>query len=170
MPRLLERAGSMQRGGSITGVYAVLVEGDDLSEPISDAARGILDGHIALSRRLAARGHYPAIDLLESISRVADDVCDEHHVAARRDLQRLVAAHTEAEELISIGAYARGSKIDTDVAIEMSDDIDEFLRQGPERCDYPSLCRRLIELSGQAEQITRKLRDGRGAAGIGEGA
>jgi flagellum-specific ATP synthase len=167
MPRMLERAGAIEGGGSITGVYAVLVEGDDLAEPISDAARGILDGHIALARRLASRGHYPAVDLLESISRVADDVCDEHHVAARRDLQRLVAAHAEAEELISIGAYARGSNLDTDVAIEMKRDIDEFLRQGDERCDYPGICRRLIELSGQAEHIAQQFREQRGAAGGG---
>src|SRR5690606_18938740 len=108
LPRLLERAGAIEGGGSVTGVYAVLVEGDDLTEPVSDAARGILDGHIALSRRLATRGHYPAIDLLQSISRVADHVCDVNHIDARRRIQRLIAAYTDAEELITIGAYASG--------------------------------------------------------------
>jgi flagellum-specific ATP synthase len=153
MPTLLERAGAMRSGGSITGLYAVLVEGDDLSEPISDAARGILDGHLALSRRLASRGHYPAVDLLESISRVADDVCDPHHVAARRTLIRLIAAYAEAEELINIGAYARGSNPDCDVAIEMREDIETFLRQSSgEPAAYPETCKRLLELAVEAEQ------------------
>jgi len=152
LPRLLERAGALRGRGSITGLYAVLVEGGDLDEPISDAARGILDGHVVLSRKLAGRSHYPAIDLLESISRVADDVCDEHHQTARRRLMRLISAYAEAEELINIGAYARGSNLDCDVAIELKPKIDEFLRQGRgETAPYPETCRRLVELSIEAE-------------------
>ncbi len=158
LQRILERAGTMRNGGSITGLYTVLVEGDDLTEPISDAARGILDGHIALSRRLASRGHFPAIDLLESISRVADDVCDEHHVRARRVLLRLISAYTEAEELIQIGAYAKGSNIDCDLAIAMKEEIDAFLQQGTaERANYPQTCRRLLELGFAVDQARKSM-------------
>lgn len=158
LPQLLERAGSLESGGSITGLYAVLVEGDDLTEPISDAARGILDGHIALARKLASKGHYPAIDPLESISRVADHVCDENHIRARREVLKLIAAYAEAEELINIGAYAHGSNADCDVAIEMKQSIDGFLQQGPrERAPYPETCRTLIELSQQAAQFHQQL-------------
>jgi flagellum-specific ATP synthase len=131
----------------------VLVEGDDMNEPISDAARGILDGHIALSRKLASHGHYPAVNVLDSISRVADDVCDQHHVAARRQLIRLLASYEESEELITIGAYARGSNAACDVAISMKPAIDEFLRQErTEKAEYPATCRRLIELAALAER------------------
>jgi len=165
LPRLLERAGSLEGAGSITGLYAVLVEGDDLTEPVSDAARGILDGHIALSRKLASKGHYPAIDPMESISRVADEVCDEHHIAARRELLKLLAAYAEAEELINIGAYARGSNEDCDVAIEMKPVIDQFLQQGPrEQARYPETCRALIELSQRAIQYRRQLQQRQQAA------
>jgi flagellum-specific ATP synthase len=157
MPRILERAGAIDGGGSITGLYAVLVEGDDLSEPISDAARGILDGHIALSRKLAGRGHYPAVDLLESISRVADDVCDENHRRARRALLRVLAAYAENEELIAIGAYAAGSNPDCDVAIALKAKIEAFLRQdSTEKVEYPLTCRTLIELAQAIEQQYRK--------------
>jgi FliI/YscN family ATPase len=154
LPLLLERAGAIEGGGSITGLYAVLVEGDDLNEPISDAARGVLDGHIVLSRRLASRGHYPAISVLESISRVADDVCDANHAAARRHVLRLLAAYAEAEELINIGAYARGSNSAVDAAIAMKDDLDAFLQQARnDPSPYPQTCRRLVELSLMAEKL-----------------
>lgn len=154
LPRLLERAGPIEGAGSITGLYAVLVEGDDLSEPISDAVRGILDGHLALSRRLASRGHFPAIDLLESVSRVADDVCDANHVEARRRVLRLLSAHAEAEELINIGAYAHGSNRACDVAIAMKHELDGFLQQSSsDVASYPSSCRRLIELGTRAEAL-----------------
>lgn len=153
LPVLLERAGAVEGGGSITGLYAVLVEGDDLTEPVSDAVRGILDGHIALSRKLASRGHYPAIDVLESVSRVADNVTDENHRNARQYIQRLLAAHAEAEELINIGAYVSGSNPDCDVAIALKPQLDAFLQQTPdEHSEYPQTCRRLIELSLLARQ------------------
>jgi flagellum-specific ATP synthase len=157
LPVLLERAGAIEGGGSITGLYNVLVEGDDLTEPISDAARGVLDGHLALSRRLAGRGHYPALDLLESVSRVADDICDEAHIAARRRIGRLMAAHSEAEELINIGAYAHGSQPDCDVAIEMMPAINEFLQQDPRAmAPFPQTCRDLLELARRAETLSAK--------------
>jgi FliI/YscN family ATPase len=138
MARMLERAGAVQSrqggqsigGGSITGLYSILVEGDDMTEPVADAARGILDGHVILSRKLAQRGHYPAIDVLDSISRVADEVCDEAHVHARRQVIRLLAAYREAEDLIQIGAYAKGSSPVTDVAIKHHDRLIELLQQG----------------------------------------
>lgn len=153
LPVLLERAGAIEGCGSITGLYAVLVEGDDINEPISDAARGVLDGHIALSRKLAARGHYPAINVLDSISRVADDVCDQHHVNARRMLIKLQAAYAEAEELINIGAYAKGSNPMCDVAIAMKPAIDGFLQQDRgEKAAYPHTCRGLLDLATAAQQ------------------
>ncbi|MHC4774388.1 MAG: FliI/YscN family ATPase [Planctomycetota bacterium] len=153
LPKLIERAGAIEGSGSITGFYAVLVEGDDLTEPVSDAARSVLDGHLSLSRRLAARGHYPAVDLQDSISRVADSVCDEAHRLARRTVVKLVAAYAEAEELINIGAYAHGSNPDCDIAIALKPRIDAFLRQEiEEQADYPHVCRELIELAAAAER------------------
>ena len=157
LPRLLERAGAIQGGGSITGFYTVLVEGDDMTEPVADAARGILDGHIVLSRKLAERVHFPAIDVLGSISRVADQVSDQNHLNARRHVSRLLAAYREAEELIQIGAYAKGSNPDVDAAIAMRGAIDAFLKQGAhERNEYPRTLRSLIELSLAAEGAGRK--------------
>ena len=157
LPRLLERAGTIQGGGSITGFYTVLVEGDDMTEPVADAARGILDGHIVLSRKLAERVHFPAIDVLGSISRVADQVSDQNHLNARRHVSRLLAAYREAEELIQIGAYAKGSNPDVDAAIAMRGAIDAFLKQGAhERNEYPRTLRSLIELSLAAEGAGRK--------------
>ncbi|MEQ8844124.1 MAG: FliI/YscN family ATPase [Phycisphaerales bacterium] len=131
LPAMLERAGAVEgpRGGSVTGMYTILVEGDDMTEPIADAARGILDGHIILARRLANRGHFPAVDVLDSISRVADHLCPKEHIDARRMLRRLLAAYDETEELIRIGAYARGSDPVTDVAIDFRDRIDAVLQQ-----------------------------------------
>jgi flagellum-specific ATP synthase len=157
LPKIIERAGALEGAGSVTGFYSVLVEGDDLTEPVSDAARGVLDGHLALSRRLAGRAHYPAVDLLESVSRVAEIVCDEHHRRARQTVRRLVSAYAEAEELINIGAYAHGSNPDCDVAIAMKPRIDAFLRQEiRETTDYPHTCRRLIELAAEAQELYRK--------------
>lgn len=136
LARLLERAGAVEPrrqggvpGGSITGLYSVLVEGDDMTEPVADAARGILDGHLILSRSLAQRAHYPAIDILDSISRVADDVTDAQHQAARRQLVRILAGYKSVEDLVQIGAYARGSNPDSDIAIEYHRAINDLLQQ-----------------------------------------
>jgi flagellum-specific ATP synthase len=128
MPRLLERAGPGETG-TITGLYTVLVEGDDLSEPVTDHARSILDGHIVLSRRLAAAGHYPTIDVLDSVSRLMGKICppEQRHLAAR--LRRLMAAWVEAKDLVEIGAYVPGTNADVDEAIAKRDAIEEFLCQ-----------------------------------------
>jgi flagellum-specific ATP synthase len=128
LPRLLERAGRTACG-SITGLYTVLVEGDDINEPISDAARGVLDGHVWLSRALANRGHYPAVAILESISRVMVDVVDEGHVAAARAVRRVLAVWADIEDLVNIGAYVAGHNVDYDLAVQMKPRIDEFLQQ-----------------------------------------
>lgn len=132
LARLLERAGQLGDdlgGGSITGLYTVLVEGDDMTEPVADAARGILDGHIILSRSLAQKGHYPAIDVLDSVSRVQGEVTDAAHRGARVQLVRSMALYREVEDLVHIGAYAKGSNPETDVAITFHGQIDELLRQ-----------------------------------------
>lgn len=128
MQKMMERAGTSENG-SITGLYTVLVEGDDLNEPVSDAARGILDGHIVLSRKLASLGHYPAIDILESVSRVKNDVIGRGHYEASIRIQELLATYREAEDLISVGAYQKGTNPKIDRAIKMHDPIQEYLRQ-----------------------------------------
>lgn len=135
LPRLLERAGRTTRG-SITGLYTVLVEGDDLDDPISDAARGILDGHIVLSRRLANRGQFPAVDVLESISRLAYDVMDPQMRTAVQSVRRTLATWAEIEDLVSIGAYVPGVDRDYDVAVQMRSALETFLRQ-----DMNEVCR-----------------------------
>lgn len=128
MPRLMERAGRSDRG-SITGIYTVLVEGDDLTEPIADTARSILDGHIWLSRELAQRGHFPAIDPLQSVSRVMMDVVSMEHLRAATRLKALLATHKSAEDLINIGAYVAGSNAEIDRAIRMLPAVNGILRQ-----------------------------------------
>jgi flagellum-specific ATP synthase len=128
LPKLVERAGRSERG-SITAFYTVLVEGDDPNEPISDAVRGLIDGHVWLSRSLASRGHFPAIDLLESISRLMNDITNEEHRAAAVVVRQLLAAYRDHEDLISIGAYQRGSNPTVDTAIGMKDQINSFLQQ-----------------------------------------
>jgi FliI/YscN family ATPase len=129
LPRLLERSGKTDRG-SITGFYTVLVEADDANEPISDTVRGILDGHIMLSRRLANQAHWPAIDVLASISRSMPDVTTDEHRRNADGLKQLLAAYQETQDLISIGAYQAGSNPQVDVAIKMRDETLKFLRQG----------------------------------------
>ncbi len=128
MPKLLERSGTSSKG-SITGLYSVLVDGDDMNEPITDTARGILDGHIVLSRRLAHRNHYPAIDVLASISRVMTDIIDDYHKASANELRRNLAIYTDAEDLINVGAYVKGSNSDIDLSIQLNKGINEFLTQ-----------------------------------------
>jgi len=128
MPRLLERAGPGEVG-SITGLYTVLVEGDDMQDPIGDTARSILDGHVVLSRRLATSGHYPSIDVLESLSRVASAVTTPEQRSEAATLRRLLAAHREVRELVEIGAYAPGSNPDADLALALLPHINDFLRQ-----------------------------------------
>jgi flagellum-specific ATP synthase len=128
LPRLLERAGPAPRG-SITGIYTVLVEGDDHNEPIADAARSILDGHITLDRRLATSGHFPSIDVLESVSRVVGAVTTPEQRAQASVMRRVLAAHRDARELIEVGAYAPGSNPDVDAAVALWPAVDAFLRQ-----------------------------------------
>jgi flagellum-specific ATP synthase len=146
LPKLLERAGT-SRQGSITGLYTVLVEGDDMTEPVADAVRSILDGHIVLSRRLASAGHYPAVDVLESVSRVMPAITSEDH---RRTVHRIVdmmATYREAEDLINIGAYVKGSNPRIDEALQTWDHIREFLRQrADERAEYTESLRRVMAL------------------------
>jgi flagellum-specific ATP synthase len=131
LPKLLERSGNSDKG-SITGLYTVLVDGDDMNEPIADAVRGILDGHIVLSRRLAAKGYYPAIDVLESVSRVMPNVVDNDHVVIARKIKELMAVYNEAEDLIVIGAYVPGTDMRIDEAIRKVDAIRNFLTQTTE--------------------------------------
>ncbi len=128
LPKLLERAGNSDKG-SITGLYTVLVDGDDFNEPITDTARGILDGHIVLNRRLAHKNHYPAIDILASISRCMSQVAGKEHKAAAGRLKNVLATYNEAEDLINIGAYKAGSNPNIDYAIEKIDKVNEFLCQ-----------------------------------------
>jgi FliI/YscN family ATPase len=138
LPKLLERSGKTDRG-SITGFYTVLVEADDANEPISDTVRGILDGHIMLSRKLAHQAHWPAIDVLSSISRSMPDVVTEDHRRNSDTLKQLLAAYQETQDLISIGAYQNGANPLVDVAIKMRDETQKFLRQGmSERATLPS--------------------------------
>ena len=128
MPKLLERAGTSDKG-SITGLYTVLVDGDDFNEPITDTARSILDGHIVLSRKLGHKNHYPAIDILQSISRVMSAIVDDEHKAASGKLKNVLATYAEAEDLINIGAYKQGSNKNIDYAISKIEAVNEFLRQ-----------------------------------------
>ena len=136
MPKLLERAGNSEKG-SITGLYTVLVDGDDFNEPITDTARGILDGHIMLSRKLGHKNHYPAIDVLQSISRVMSSIATKDHKTDAGKLKNVLATYSEAEDLINIGAYKSGSNKNIDYAIEKIDQVNEFLMQNvDEKFDF----------------------------------
>lgn len=147
LPRLLERSGAAQRG-SITGMYTVLVEGDDMNEPVSDAVRSILDGHIVLSRKLAARGHYPAVDALESISRLMYDIIDPDHTKAARAVLEHLAIYREAEDLINIGAYVAGSNPKVDAALKKMEAIETFLKQDmAEKGEYKKTIAGLMEIA-----------------------
>ncbi|HCB94179.1 MAG TPA: flagellar protein export ATPase FliI [Selenomonas sp.] len=149
LPRLLERAGTSNTG-SITGIYTVLVDGDDMNEPIADAVRSILDGHIVLSRSIAAQNHFPAIDVLSSVSRVMNEVVDKSHLTASQQMRSLMAVYKDAEDLIHIGAYVKGSSAKIDEAIKKIDAINDFLCQGIYEVDsYEDTEKKLIEISGK---------------------
>jgi len=128
MPKLLERSGTSSKG-SITGLYTVLVDGDDMSEPVTDTARSILDGHIVLSRQMAHRNHYPAVDVLESISRVMNDIASIPHKKLANEIRKNLAVYMEAEDLINVGAYVKGSSKEIDRAVSVIDKINAFLMQ-----------------------------------------
>lgn len=146
MPKLLERAGCDDRG-SITGLYTVLVDGDDFNEPITDTARSILDGHIMLNRKLAHKNHYPAIDVLQSISRCMSQIVDKDHKKVAGKLKNVMATYNESEDLINIGAYKRGNNKNIDYAIDKIDAVNEFLLQDTdEKIDYEESLRRMHEL------------------------
>ena len=130
MPKLLERSGALESSGSITGLYTILVEGDDFNEPVSDTARSILDGHIMLTRNLAAKGHFPAIDVLSSISRVMPDIVPKEYMEKARLLLQILSIYRKAEDLINIGAYIDGSNPEIDYAIRMVGKVNAFLKQG----------------------------------------
>jgi flagellum-specific ATP synthase len=150
LPKLVERTGRTS-AGSITAFYSVLVEGDDANEPVADTMRGLLDGHIWLSRSLAARGHYPAIDVLDSISRLMNDVTSSPHRAAAQTVRELLAVYREHQDLLSIGAYRKGSNRRVDVAIELRDEMDRFLQQPVDaRSDIEASHRALISLGEKA--------------------
>ncbi|MBN2467888.1 MAG: flagellar protein export ATPase FliI [Deltaproteobacteria bacterium] len=146
LPKLLERAGTSSNCGTITGLYTVLVEGDDLNEPIADAVRSILDGHIVLSRELAMHSHYPAIDLLNSSSRVMEDVVSSKHMEYASRFREVLATYKKAEDLINIGAYVAGSNAKIDYAIGMIDRINGYLRQG--KTERANLDASIAELEG----------------------
>lgn len=157
MPRLLERSGKT-KAGTITGFFAVLVEGEDLDDPIADAARGVLDGHVVLSRKLAHRGHWPAIDLLDSVSRVVDEVNSAEHRAARREVLKLVSSYEQVEDLLNVGAYAAGSNPQFDLAIACKPVIDQLVQQGRSESapgDFERTSKQLVVLVQQIE-IARK--------------
>ncbi len=157
LPQLCERVGRT-RGGSITGLYTVLVEGDDVSEPVSDAVRGTLDGHVWLSRKLANRGHYPAVSALESISRVMVDVVDEEHQAAAREVRKVLAVWEDIEDLVNIGAYAAGANVEYDVTVEMKPQIDRFLQQGIEDAiTFENAREELFDLARRIRSLRQRL-------------
>lgn len=151
LPRLLERAGASENG-SITGLYTVLVEGDDMNEPVADAVRSILDGHIVLSRKLASQGWWPAVDPLPSVSRVMPDVVSPEHRRAAARLKQLLAAWRDAEDLINIGAYENGANPDVDAALKLMPDIRALLGQEMhESEDYEIVVDHLIAIAGASE-------------------
>jgi flagellum-specific ATP synthase len=155
LPRLIERAGRAPRG-SITAFYSVLVEGDDTNEPVSDTVRGLLDGHVILSRRLASQAHWPAIDVLESISRLFPEITPPEQQVAAQTVRELLAAYREHEDLISIGAYRSGANPTVDAAIVMREEITRFLRQAiAERSSVESARGDVLKLA-QRCQAARK--------------
>lgn len=157
IPRLVERSGRTE-AGSITGLYTVLVEGDDITEPISDTLRGVLDGHLWLSRDLANRGQFPAVSVLESISRVMTDVVDAKHIEAAATIRSVLAVWSDIEDLVNVGAYAPGTNVEFDVAVQMKPMIDDVLRQGMrERSDWSDTREKLLDVSGRIETLRETL-------------
>jgi flagellum-specific ATP synthase len=156
LPRLLERAGT-DENGSITGIYTVLVDGDDFNEPIADASRSILDGHIVLTRKLAGAGHYPSIDILESKSRVRDHVIGGDHRAAANSVGRLESSYREKEDLILVGAYHEGSDRGVDAALRLRPQMLDFLQQAPdEHTAFDATKRALVSIASQIDHTTRR--------------
>lgn len=153
MPRLIERLGCSDTG-SITGILTVLVENDDLTDPVADSARSLLDGHIVLSRKLAARGHYPAVDISQSVSRLMSAVVSEEHRAAAQKLREIYATYADAEDLINIGAFSPGSNRRIDGAISLIDRINDFLVQPVrQRTPFEETVRRLTEIRRTWDQL-----------------
>lgn len=153
MPKLLERAGNAEKG-SITGLYTVLVDGDDFNEPITDTARSILDGHIMLTRKLAQKNHYPAIDVLQSISRVMSQISGKKHKLLAGKMKTVLATYQEAEDLINIGAYKSGSNKNIDYAIEKIDAVNEFLCQDvDEKVDFEVTLEGLEKIFPEQQQM-----------------
>ena len=152
LPKLMERAGTKRNAGTITGIYTVLVEGGDMDEPIADAVRAIADGHIVLSRELAAKNHYPAIDVLGSVSRVMSKVVSREHVIVTSHLRDLMSAYHTNEDLINVGAYAQGTNDKVDKAIAINDDINGLLRQREDENDsIANLYDRMVEIARKGE-------------------
>ena len=156
LPRLLERAGNSDKG-SITGLYTVLVDGDDFNEPITDTARSILDGHIVLNRKLAQKNHYPAIDVLASISRVMSAVAAKDHKKAAGQLKNVMATYSDAEDLINIGAYKKGSNPEIDFAIQKMPEVNRFLlQQTDEKFDFDEEVQMLMDIFPQETDTQQK--------------
>lgn len=146
LPKLLERSGTSSKG-AITGLYTVLVDGDDMNEPIADAVRGILDGHIVLSRKIANRGHYPAIDVISSVSRVMPNIVSKEQMEIANEIKQILATYRESEDLINIGAYAHGSNKKIDYAIKNIDSINKFLQQDvDEKVNYEDALNLMTQL------------------------
>lgn len=155
LPKLMERAGTKKNSGTITGIYTVLVEGDDMDEPIADSVRAISDGHIVLSRKLAQRNHFPAIDVLQSISRLMNNVISKEHRIVASHLRDLMASYKENEDLINVGAYARGSNVKVDKALVIIDELMQLLKQ-EQGIDHSlkidDLFDQMVEIARKAEQ------------------
>ncbi len=152
LPKLMERAGTKKNAGTITGIYTVLVEGDDMDEPIADAVRAIADGHIVLSRDLAAKNHYPAIDVLQSVSRVMSKVVSREHAIVAGHLRDLMSAYRDSEDLINVGAYAKGTNPKVDKAVAIHDDLTELLRQRVEDAgSLDEVFDRMVDIARSAE-------------------
>jgi flagellum-specific ATP synthase len=153
LPKLLERAGNSESGGSITGIYTVLVEGDDMDEPVADNVRAIADGHLVLSRDLAAKNHYPAIDILQSISRVMPNIVNREHKIISGHLKDLLSTYRESEDLINVGAYAKGLNPKLDKAVIVYNDIINLLRQDvDEEVESVDLYDQMVEIARKAEK------------------